>query len=330
MSRIAVLGSGAWGTALALSFARRSDTQVTLWAHAPQHAQDMLSTRENQRYLPGFRLPDHLSISSSLQQVVEHHEILLLVTPSQYLGETVQSIAPFLTAEHVLVSASKGLEEKTHRRMSQVIASITPTPVAVLSGPTFARELAAGMPTACVVASAQEEVARRLQTDLSSESLRIYRSTDVIGVELGGALKNVMALAAGITTGLGLGSNATAALISRGIAEVTRLAVACGAQPETLAGLAGMGDMVLTCTGPLSRNRSVGVELGQGKTLTEALAGLNGKVAEGVRCTSAALGLAQDRGVAMPITEQMFAVLHEGRSPQDAIRLLMTRPGGKE
>ncbi len=214
--------------------------------------------------------------------------------------------------------------------MSQVIASITDNPVGVLSGPSFAQEVAIGSPTAIVAAAADPVLAQTIQRDFTSPSLRVYTNDDIAGVELGGALKNVIALAAGIVHGLDLGNNSAAALITRGIAEITRLAVACGGRRQTLAGLSGVGDLVLTCTGALSRNRTVGVELGKGRKLPEILAGMNGKVAEGVRCTTAALGLAARYGVEMPITEQMAAILHHGKSPKDAIRELMTRPGRDE
>jgi glycerol-3-phosphate dehydrogenase (NAD(P)+) len=214
--------------------------------------------------------------------------------------------------------------------MSQVVASVTGNPFAVLSGPSFAQEVAAGMPTAIVVASKAQQIAQTIQRDFTSPSLRVYTNEDVPGVELGGALKNVIALAAGVATGLNLGYNSSAGLITRGIAEVTRLAVACGGRRQTLAGLSGVGDLILTCTGTLSRNRSVGIELGRGRQLNDIIAGLNGKVAEGVRSTAAALGLAARYAVEMPITEQMDAILHHNKSPKEAIRELMSRPGRDE
>ena len=330
MSRIAVLGAGAWGTALALSLARQNRHELSLWAHTPAHAEAMERTRENAQFLPGFPLLANLRITPSLPDAVQHADVLLAVTPSEYVGDTVATIAHLLRAEHIFVSASKGIQDGTFRRMSEVVASIAPVRFATLGGPSFAREVAAALPTAVTLATRDSGVARQLQADFSSESLRVYTNDDVTGVELGGALKNVIALAAGVAAGLQLGSNAAAALITRGMAEITRLAVACGARPETMAGLAGYGDLVLTCTGSLSRNRTVGVELGRGRTLPEILAGLNGKVAEGVRCTSAALGLAERHGIEMPITREMFAILYEGRAPLDAIRTLMTRPGRDE
>jgi glycerol-3-phosphate dehydrogenase (NAD(P)+) len=235
-----------------------------------------------------------------------------------------------LTRDQIVVSATKGLEETSLLRMSQVIASLTNNPYGVLSGPSFAAEVAAGIPTAIVAAAATTTVALTIQREFSSSTLRLYTNDDVAGVELGGALKNVIALAAGVVNGLDLGYNAGAALITRGIAEMTRLAVACGGRRQTLAGLSGIGDLVLTCTGSLSRNRTVGTELGKGRALPEILAGLEGKVAEGVRSTAAALGLAARYGVEMPITEQMDAILHRGKSPREAIRDLMARPGRDE
>ena len=330
MSRIGIIGAGAWGTALAISLARHSRHELTLWAHSPGHATEMAITRQNSRYLPGFAIPPSVSITADLPMLVEGADILLSVTPSINLPETASAIAPLLRNNHVFISASKGIEDGTFRLMSEVVAELSPVPFAALGGPSFAREVAAGLPTAVTLACRDAALAHQLQRDFSSESLRVYTNDDVIGVEIGGALKNVIALAAGVVAGLELGSNAAAALITRGMAEITRLAVACGAQPDTLAGLAGYGDLVLTCTGSLSRNRTVGVELGRGRKLPDILASLNGKVAEGVRCTGAALGLAQRHGVELPITQQMNAILHEGLSPREAIRTLMTRPGRDE
>ena len=330
MSRIAVLGAGAWGTALALSLARQNRHDITLWAHSPDHAEELQATRNNRRYLPGFALPEDVAITSSLADAADRAEILLSVTPSSAVPETVAALAPHMGARHVFVSASKGIQDGTHRRMSEVVAAASAVRFAVLGGPSFAKEVAGSLPTAVTLGCADAGLAAALQRDFSSDSLRVYTNDDVIGVELGGALKNVIALAAGVVAGLELGSNAAAALITRGMAEITRLSVACGAQAETMAGLAGYGDLVLTCTGSLSRNRTVGVELGRGRKLADILASLNGKVAEGVRCTTTARGLAAQHGVEMPITDQMFAILHEDLAPREAIRLLMTRPGRNE
>lgn len=330
MSRITILGAGAWGTALAISLARRGGHQVTLWAHSQAHAEKLSDTGENMPYLPGYTLPVDVRVTSDLSGSIFETDVILSVTPSQYLRETILHIAPLLTRDQIVLSASKGLEVGSNLRMTQVIASITDNPCGVLSGPSFAQEVAAGLPTAVVIASTSTTVAQSIQRDFSSASLRLYTNDDVAGVELGGALKNVIALSSGIIQGLGLGSNTSAALITRGIAEITRLAVACGGRRQTLAGLAGVGDLVLTCTGSLSRNRSVGIELGMGRKLPEILASMNGKVAEGVRSTAAALGLAAKYEVEMPIAEQMNLILHDDKSPKDAIRELMARPGRNE
>jgi glycerol-3-phosphate dehydrogenase (NAD(P)+) len=328
MSRIAILGAGAWGTALTLSLSNRH--QLTLWSHAESHAASLRDTRENTLYLPGFTLPADVLVTADLPAAVAEADILLCVTPSQHLRSVIGRIAPLLKPGQSLISASKGIEDQTFLRMSQVIAEHTANPVGVLSGPSFAQEVAAGMPTAITIASADAQLAQTIQRAFSSPSLRLYTNDDVTGVELGGALKNVIALAAGIVHGLNFGSNSAAALITRGIAEITRLANVCGGRRETLAGLSGIGDLVLTCTGALSRNRAVGIELGKGRDLPEILSGLHGKVAEGVRSTTAALGLAARHSVEMPITEQMSAILHHGKSPKEAIRELMSRPGRDE
>ncbi len=330
MSRISILGAGAWGTALAISLARRGSHHITLWSHSPRLAAELADTGENLPYLPGFTLPTGVDITADLPSAIFEADTLLCVTPSQHLRSTLSTITPLLTRNQILVSATKGLEDRTHLRMSQVIAALTPNPVAVLSGPSFAQEVAAGIPTAIVTSSRDPLVAQTVQRDLSSANLRLYTNDDPTGVELGGALKNVIALAAGVADGLNLGHNTAAALITRGIAEITRLAVACGGRPRTLAGLSGMGDLILTSTGKLSRNRQVGIDLGRGRPLALALANLHGKVAEGVGTTTAALALASRYGVEMPITEQVSLILHQNKPPREAIRDLMSRPGKDE
>jgi glycerol-3-phosphate dehydrogenase (NAD(P)+) len=330
MSRIAVIGAGAWGTALAISLARRGGHSIVLWSYVPELAVEIKETGENKPFLPGYVVPADVAVTSDLAKAVTAADIVLCVTPSEHMRRVVGQIAPLLAREQMIVSATKGLEETSLLRMSQVIASLTDNPFAVISGPTFAAEVAAGIPTAMVAASAIPGVALSVQKEFGSSTLRLYTNDDVAGVELGGALKNVIALAAGVVNGLDLGHNSAAALITRGIAEMTRLAVACGGRRQTLAGLSGVGDLVLTCTGSLSRNRTVGTELGKGRALPEILEGLHGKVAEGVRSTAAALGLAERYGVEMPITEQMDAILHRGKSPKEAIRDLMARPGRDE
>ena len=335
MSRIAVLGAGAWGTALAVSLARRGGHDLSLWAHSPAHAEELTDSGVNLRYLPGFVLPVDVRITARLTHAIVGADIILSVVPSQHLRAVMDELAHAIYPQQVLISASKGIEEKTFLRMSQIIREHAPrNPIGVLSGPSFAQEVAAGMPTALTIATddldTQQPLALKLQDAFTSPTLRVYRNDDVIGTELGGALKNVIALASGVVTGLDLGSNSAAALITRGIAEITRLSMACGGRRDTLAGLSGIGDLVLTCTGGLSRNRAVGIELGRGRKLPDILAGLNGKVAEGVRSTTAALGLAARYGVEMPITEQVAAILHEDKSPRDAIRELMSCPGRTE
>ena len=329
MSRIGVLGAGAWGTALAISLARRGGHAITLWSFSAEQVEQIKETGVNLQFLPGYTVPADVRVTTDLAAAVQGADMVLCVTPSEHLRGVMKQVAPLLTRDQMLVSATKGLEEKSLLRMSQVIASVTETRCGVLSGPSFAAEVAAGIPTA-VVAAGTPAVARVIQKEFSSPTLRLYTNDDVAGVELGGALKNVIALAAGVVHGLDLGYNSGAALITRGIAEITRLAVACGGRRQTLAGLSGLGDLVLTCTGSLSRNRTVGIELGKGRELEEILADLQGKVAEGVRSTAAALGLAARYGVEMPITEQMDASLHRGKSPKEAIRELMARPGKDE
>jgi glycerol-3-phosphate dehydrogenase (NAD(P)+) len=335
MSRITVLGSGAWGTAIALSLANKGNREVTLWSHRASTAEALNQSRENHHFLPGFRFPDSLTVSAEEAQAVAGAEILVCVVPSEFLRATMARLATHLHPGQILVSATKGIEDHSFLRMTEVIQSCLADarlalPVGTLSGPSFAQEVAAGMPTAVTIAFANTATASIVQREFSSPSLRLYTNDDVTGVELGGAIKNVIAIAAGVLAGLGLGSNSAAGLITRGIAEITRLAVAAGGRRETLVGLSGVGDLVLTCTGSLSRNRTVGYELGRGRKLPEILASLDGKVAEGVRTTRAALGLARKLGVEMPITEQMGLILDEGKDPQEAIRDLMLRPSRDE
>jgi glycerol-3-phosphate dehydrogenase (NAD(P)+) len=340
MSRITILGSGAWGTALALSLANKGNHEVTLWSHRAETANALSQNHENLHFLPGFRFPDSLQITGNDAQAVVKAEILVCAVPSEFLRATMARLVPQMQPGQVLVSATKGIEDDSFLRMTEVIQScisraglalpVGALPVGVLSGPSFAQEVAAGMPTAVTIAFSESAVAARIQQEFSSSSLRLYTHDDLIGVELGGALKNVIAIAAGALAGLGLGSNSAAGLITRGIAEMTRLAVGAGGRRETLVGLSGVGDLVLTCTGSLSRNRTVGFELGRGRKLPEILAGLDGKVAEGVRTTRAALGLARKLAVEMPIAEQMGLILDAGKDPREAIRDLMLRPGRDE
>ena len=334
MSRIVVLGAGAWGTAIALSLHRHGGHRISLWSHSADEARQIAEAGENLLFLPGFPIPDAIAITAD-DAIVASAEIVVSVIPSGFLRPTIARLRPHLHAGQIVVSATKGVEDHTYLRMTEVIsASLSEAglslPVGAFSGTSFALEVAQGQPTAVTVAFDDPEISSHIQQEFSSETLRLYTSTDVIGVELGGALKNVIAIAAGVAAGVGLGHNSTAALITRGIAEITRLAVACGGRRETLAGLTGVGDLVLTCTGSLSRNRTVGQQLGQGRNLSEILASLGGKVAEGVFTTRAALGLARKHNIEMPISEQMEQILDEGKDPREAIKDLMLRPGRDE
>jgi glycerol-3-phosphate dehydrogenase (NAD(P)+) len=323
--RLAIIGAGAWGTALAIVLAPRFE-DVRIWVHEPDLAGRMDRERENDIYLPGFRLPSNVSPSSEPAGVLAAADVVLTVTPSHHLRRVIASVRGHLPESILVVSATKGLENGSLLRMSEVLAeTLPPAPrIAVLSGPTFAREIAAGEPAAVVISSTEPEVAKCIQGAFSGPTFRLYTNNDPVGVEIGAALKNVIAIAAGICRGVGLGNNAVAALITRGLAEITRLAVAMGGNPRTLAGLAGLGDLVLTCTGELSRNRTVGVELGKGRPLSEILASMTA-VAEGVQTTSAAVELARRYGVEMPIINQMHAILYLGKPPLDGVRELMDR-----
>ena len=336
MSRIAIIGAGAWGTGLAIVLGRGGNHQVRLWAHEKE-VHDSISTRHvNELFLPGQSIPESVSPTGSLQEALDSADIVVSVMPSQHCRHLFQQMRPHLKPAMLFVSATKGLEEETLLRMTEVVAEIIGTGqgfaprIGALSGPSFAKEVARGDPTAITVASQDAELTETVQREFSDPRFRVYTNDDVAGVELGGALKNVIAIAAGVCDGLGLGHNSVAALITRGLAEITRLAVACGGRRETMAGLAGLGDLVLTCTGGLSRNRSVGVELGRGRKLPDIIAGMHGAVAEGVFTTQAAVGLARARGIEMPITEQMDAILHRDKPPAEAIHDLMTRSAKSE
>ncbi|HJW99115.1 MAG TPA: NAD(P)H-dependent glycerol-3-phosphate dehydrogenase [Terriglobales bacterium] len=331
MSRIAIVGAGAWGTALSVVLARGSRHVVRLWAYERDVWESIENKRTNDLFLPGCSIPDAVEVTNALARAVQDAEIVLTAMPSHHARRLYTEIKQLTSSDAIIVSATKGIENLTYKRMTEVAADVSGTSrVAALSGPSFAKEVARGDPTALTVASIDVSVAAYIQREFTDPMFRIYTSDDVIGVELGGSLKNVIAIAAGIVEGLGFGHNTAAALITRGLAEITRLAVACGARRETMSGLAGMGDLVLTCTGGLSRNRTVGVELGRGRKLPEIMAGMHGMVAEGVLTTDAALGLARRHGIEMPITEQMQTILHEEKSPKDAIRDLMSRPGKEE
>jgi glycerol-3-phosphate dehydrogenase (NAD(P)+) len=319
-----VLGGGAWGSALACELARGGH-DVRLWAREPAVAREINERRSNTGYLPGLSFPPGVAASDDMQAATRDAEAIAIVVPSQFFRAVLRELAPVAPEHAVLISATKGLELDTLLRMSQVVAAELPERgAAVLSGPSFALEVAQGQPTAVVLAASQLALAERLQRAFSSRSLRVYASSDVTGVELGGALKNVIAIAAGIVDGLGYGHNTVAALITRGLAEISRLAMAQGGRAETLAGLAGLGDLVLTCTGSLSRNRSFGQALGRGQTPEQALGGTR-QVVEGVRTTLAACALGERAGIELPIALQMREVLQRGKPAREAVEELMLR-----
>jgi len=336
MSQIAVIGAGAWGTALSIALGRKGVHHIRLWVHEKEVQASISNRRVNDLYLREHVIPESVSATGDLKHAVREAEIVVSVMPSQHCRRLFEAMRPYLQPETLFVSATKGLEEGSLLRMTEVICSVISSNgfagprIGALSGPSFAQEVARGDPTAITIASLDAELAETVQREFSDPRFRVYTNNDVVGVELGGALKNIIAIAAGICAGLGLGHNSVAALITRGLAEITRLVVACGGRPETMAGLAGLGDLVLTCTGGLSRNRSVGVELGRGRKLGEIIASMHGMVAEGVFTTHAAVQLARAHNVEMPITAQMDAILHQGKSPRDAIQELMTRSGKSE
>jgi glycerol-3-phosphate dehydrogenase (NAD(P)+) len=323
--RLAVIGAGSWGTALAIALAPRFEV-VALWARDSERARQLEELHENSRYLPGFGLPDQVTVTNDLAKALADAETVVAVVPSGYLRVVLEAAAPHIPPRTPVVSATKGFEEETLCRMSQVVQQAAPgSPVAVLSGPTFAKEIAAGEPAAVVIASEDIALAEALQRSFATPALRFYASRDVTGVEVGAAMKNVIALGAGICRGLGLGSNSAAALVTRGLAESTRLATAMGGDPRTLSGLAGLGDLVLTATGDLSRNRAVGIELGRGRKLDEILARTT-MVAEGITTCRAARQLSLRHKVDLPIVGKMYEVLYEGKDARAAIRELMERP----
>jgi glycerol-3-phosphate dehydrogenase (NAD(P)+) len=325
--RIGVIGGGSWGTALAKLLAEKG-YPVSLWVHDVDHCREIAEKRENSHYLPAIALPYNLIPSTDLREVASGKTALVCVVPSHVLRTVMTQVAPFVEDRPLVISATKGIEDGTSKTMVRVLEEILPpqlhSRLCALSGPSFAREVARGMPTAVTVASAVAETAAECQRTFTTSYFRVYTSNDVLGVELGGAVKNVIAIAAGVSDGLGFGHNSRAALITRGIAEIARLGARMGADPRTLAGLAGMGDLVLTCTGDLSRNRTVGLRLGRGERLSDILAEMK-MVAEGVRNAKSVYHLARSLGVEMPIAEQMYLLLHEGKSARQVVVDLMTR-----
>jgi glycerol-3-phosphate dehydrogenase (NAD(P)+) len=341
MTKIAILGGGSWGTALSVVLTRaRISHEICIWVHNADLAEEIRRGRENPVYLPGISIPANVEVTNAIQQAVAGANIVVGAMPAAHSREIYLQSVSHCPPETVFVSATKGLEPASHLRMSDVLSqalkpadSVIPQlhlqRIAVLSGPSFAAEASRGEPTAVVIASNSARLATQLQEEFAGPHFRLYTNDDVLGVELAGAMKNVIAIAAGACQGLGLGSNALAALITRGLAEMSRLAVSLGARAETLSGLAGLGDLVLTCTGALSRNRHVGIELGKGRRLNEILAGMR-MVAEGVGTTAALIDLSREAGIELPITEQVDAILNHGKSPRDAIRDIMERPLKRE
>lgn len=326
-ANIGVIGAGSWGTTLADLLAKKGH-RVTLWAYEAELVTEMKSRRENGMYLPGIRLAEQLSFTGSLVEAVSGKDLLLFVVPSQSLRSVLKETIGHISPDSIIVSASKGIEVGTLKLVSQVYEELLPAELyrrfAVLSGPSFAREVATEMPTAVVAAAEDPEIARGVQDLFNCGFFRVYTNSDVVGVELGGAVKNVVAIAAGIADGLGFGCNTRSALITRGLAEIARLGVALGAKVETFAGLAGMGDLVLTCTGDLSRNRTVGIQLGQGRSLAEILGDMR-MVAEGVKTTESTCLLAKKLGVEMPIAFKVHEILYDNRPARTAVMELMTR-----
>lgn len=325
---IAVIGAGSWGTALAKLLSDKGH-RVALWGHDRQHIEAIEAERQNKKYLPGFILADSLSASHDLRATVAGKSVILMVVPSHVTREVFRKVLAEMTSGAIIVSATKGIENDSLLTMTQVMAQELKEAgktarLGVLAGPSFAKEVAQRIPTAVSVAGQDKETAETIQHIFFTDRFRVYTSTDLIGLELGGALKNPIAIAAGICDGAGYGTNTRAALITRGLAEITRLGVKMGASPLTFAGLGGLGDLVLTCTGDLSRNRTVGVKLGQGKKLTAILAEME-MVAEGVKTTRSAWDLARREGVDLPILEQMYQVLYEDKPCTDAVHELLTR-----
>jgi glycerol-3-phosphate dehydrogenase (NAD(P)+) len=327
-SKIGVLGAGGWGTALSLLL-HQNGHKVELWEFFPDYAERMKKLRQNPDFLPGVALPDDIRITSDLSSAVHDKELLVFAVPSHVMRILAVQISSYGLGKTILVSASKGIENETLLRMSEVILQayvdrMDPDRIVVLSGPSHAEEVSQGIPTLVVAASASEESARKVQEVFGSPAFRVYTSPDVIGVELGGSLKNIIAIAAGISDGVGFGDNTKAALMIRGIVEITRLGTSMGANPATFAGLSGMGDLIVTCTSRHSRNRRVGEQIGKGKTLKEVLDGML-MVAEGVRTTRSAVDLSKKFNVDMPITEEVFEILYNGKNPKKAVYDLMTR-----
>lgn len=325
--QIGIVGAGGWGIALSKLLADKGES-ITLWCHGSDSYRELENKRESQNHLPGIVLPSEVKVTRSLEEAAAVKDLIILAVPSHVMREVLAAAAAYVSSRAAVVCGAKGLEAESLKTMAEVLAEVfghaRKDRHAFLSGPTFALEVARGQPAAVTLAAYVETLSKEVQEILSTQTFRVYTSSDVIGVQLGGVIKNVIAIAAGISDGLSLGQNARAALITRGLAEMTRLAVPLGADPLTLAGLPGLGDLVLTCAGDLSRNRKVGLQIAQGKTIHEITQGTRA-VAEGVRNTRSVYLLAQRMGVEMPIVEQMYQVIYEGKKPSDAVRQLMQR-----
>lgn len=323
MNKIAVIGAGSWGTTLACLLADNGH-DVTLWVYEEDLAARIESTRENDVFLPGCKVPDNLKVSSTLEDVLGNAGYILSVVPSQHTRAVFRGAGNVIGQEAIIISASKGIENGTLLTVSEIFNELTGKEITAISGPSFAKEVIEKKPTAVTIASEDRETGLVLQKLFSNEYFRVYTNTDVIGAELGGALKNVMAIASGISDGLGLGSSSRAALITRGLAEMTRLGVVMGAEEKTFNGLSGLGDLVLTCTGTLSRNYTVGHRLGKGEKLKDIISSMK-MVAEGVATSESAYELSRKHNVEMPIVEQIYKVINEDKDPMEAVRELMTR-----
>ncbi len=323
MSYIAVIGAGSWGTTLSILLAEKG-YDVSLWVYEEELAKEIEQKRRNTLYLPDAPLPDNVKATHSMSEALHRARYIICAVPTQFVRAVFQNVSKLVDRDAVIISVSKGIENSTFLTVSQILQQMLPNPVAVLSGPSFAKEVVKRLPTAVTLATKDTALGLLLQEVFNTEYFRVYTHHDVLGVELGGALKNVIAIASGISDGLGLGSNARAALITRGLAEIIRLGVRLGAEEKTFSGLSGIGDLVLTCTGALSRNYTVGYKLGQGRTLKEILSEMK-EVAEGVETSRAAYELSKKHNVDMPIVEQVYQVLHEGKSPTQAVKELMSR-----
>jgi len=324
MKKVAVIGDGGWGTALA-TILQANGHNVCVWGPFPEYIKEIQTTRENRKFLPGVKLPPEIQWTSDRAAAAQNSDAFVLAVPSKFYADVVSSFRPFIRPRAHIVSVTKGLDKTSHRRMSQMAAELLQTgPIAALTGPSHAEEVARGIPTAVVAACEDPASAAVIQELFSNQRFRVYTTDDIVGAELGGCLKNVIAIAVGVSDGIGFGDNTRAALITRGLAEMKRLGCALGAHAETFSGLSGMGDLIVTCTSKLSRNRAVGERLGRGETI-EAILNSMEQVAEGVWNSASALALAEEQGVDVPITQEVNDVIHKGKNPKLAVQALLTR-----